>query len=175
MNRITLLTGGARSGKSRRALTLAEGYEKKIFIATAEAFDEEMKARIAAHQKERGQDWETVEAPIALSDAISASEQRAEFIVVDCLTVWMANLQHAFADDEQAMDWRVEALLDTLQNASANIVLVTNEVGMGIVPVDAETRHYRDKLGYLNRKIALIASRVELLVCGIPIKIKGDR
>lgn len=171
MNRITLITGGARSGKSRYALKLADTPEAKIFVATAEAVDDEMKKRIDNHRLERGDSFRTIEAPVHLAAAIRGVDSGIALLVVDCLTVWLGNLQ---VKDEsgQLLITEIEALLAVLREPPCPVVLVTNEVGMGIVPMNEMARTFRDTAGRLNQQVAEIADEVILMVSGIPVVIK---
>lgn len=172
MPQVTLLTGGARSGKSAHALELASAYGRRAFIATAEPFDNEMRLRIARHQDERGADFETIEEPVELAGAVHRAAARADVAVVDCLTVWLGNLMHRHGAEREVYP-EIEELEAALQAPPLDLILVTNEVGMGIVPVDAFTRRYRDLLGGLNRRIAVAADKVVFLVSGIPMVIKS--
>ena len=174
MSRTTLVTGGGRSGKSRYALELAAPHQAKAFIATAEAFDEEMRARIARHRQERGDDFVTVEAPLDVAGALQSLPTDVEFAVVDCLTVWLANLlHHRGATDLTCPE--IERFLDVLDAPPCNLAVVTNEVGMGIIPDNAQARAYRDLAGLLNQRVAERADRVVLMVSGCPLIIKGER
>ena len=172
MAEVILITGGARCGKSAEALRLAEGYAPRVFIATAEAFDEEMHARIARHQAERGDEWRTIEAPLDLAGAIGNVTDSRAAVVVDCLTVWLGNLMHydeSTTEDSAAC----AALLEALRLSSATrVILVTNEVGMGIVPEHPLARRFRDAAGRLNQRLATVANRLILVVCGQAITIK---
>jgi len=175
MHTITLITGGARSGKSAFALELArKRYSQKAFIATATAFDEEMKQRILCHQKERGNTFHTIEEPIGVPRAISACAGRAEVAVVDCLTVWLGNLYHHCHENERTVREQVDAFLAALDLPPCDLILVTNEVGWGIVPDNPLARAFRDMAGHLNREIARKAQQVYLLCCGIPLALKGE-
>lgn len=169
---ITLITGGARSGKSRHALELASEYDRKAFIATAQAFDDEMKDRITKHQAERGDSFANVEEPIDLAGAISSLPQDTEAAVVDCLTVWIGNLMHKYGEDTDTFS-EVDSLLKILAEPPCDIILVANEVGMGIVPENGMARKYRDITGRLNQDIASLADTVIITVSGIPVTIKG--
>lgn len=163
MPSVTLILGGARSGKSAYAEKLAGG---GIYIATAEAGDSEMAKRIALHQARRGDGWKTLEVPLKLPDAIRAQQG---VVLVDCLTLWLSNLMHAEMDvTEQTM-----ALLDALRGTQASVILVSNEVGQGIVPDNALARRFRDEAGILHQRIAEAAHRVVWIVAGIPTYIKG--
>jgi adenosylcobinamide kinase/adenosylcobinamide-phosphate guanylyltransferase len=177
--RVTLITGGARSGKSRRALELAAPAEKKVFIATAEIFDKEMADRIERHQIERGNTFVTLEAPIRLADAIREVPLDTEVVVVDCLTVWLGNLlHHKGAKEPSAGDLEfseVIRFIDVLKSPPVNLILVANEVGMGLVPETALGRRFRDLAGRVNQEAARIASTVLFMVSGIPVTAKETR
>lgn len=174
MASITLITGGARSGKSSFALRLAlERDRVRTFIATAVALDEEMAARISRHQKERGVRFRTVEEPVHLSDAMGSVSGDNQVVVVDCLTVWLGNLYHHYEEDRNRVLAHVEAFINRLDDLPYDLILVTNEVGWGIVPENALARSFRDVAGYLNRRVAEKADHVYLLCCGIPLTLKG--
>lgn len=170
MGESILITGGARSGKStlaeRRAL---QPTGRAIYIATAEAHDAEMAARIATHQARRGAEWDNVHAPLDLCGALQGSDGGAPRLV-DCLTLWLSNLMLA------EMDWRAagHALADTLAQQTAPVVLVTNEVGAGIVPENALARAFRDAAGWLNQTVAQGADEVWLCVAGYPVRVKPN-
>lgn len=167
MARIILVTGGARSGKSAIAERLALGFTGgATYIATAQAFDGEMATRIADHRARRGPEWRDVEAPLDLAGALAQSDGAP--CLVDCLTLWLTNVM--LAD----RDWRDEStgLLAALAARTAPVVLVTNEVGGGIVPENALARAFRDRAGLLNQQVAGMADEVVLAVCGLPIKVK---
>ncbi len=169
---LTLITGGARSGKSSRALCLAEKYSRRAFCATAQSMDEEMSTRIAKHRADRGDDWITIEEPIRLADAISDVADKAEIVVVDCLTVWLGNLFYHLKD-QTAVENAVNELLDVLDHPPTDIICVTNEIGSGIVPASVESRSFRDMAGFCNQQVAMRATRVEMSVCGLPLVLKG--
>jgi adenosylcobinamide kinase / adenosylcobinamide-phosphate guanylyltransferase len=166
----TFLTGGARSGKSAAAVRLAERTDAAVaFIATAEAGDEEMRTRIGRHRAERPSGWTTVEETIELAGAIRSADPSA-FVVVDCLTLWVANILDR--DDDRilaAVDGVVSALVDRPGEA----VVVSNEVGDGIVPVDPLVRRYRDLLGSVNRRVAAEAAEAYLVVAGRLLKLEA--
>ena len=175
MKSITLITGGARSGKSSFALDLASrNYERRVFIATAVAFDEEMKRRIVQHQEERGNLFHTLEEPIHLKEALSAVPPGTDVALVDCLTVWIGNLYHHFQQNETVVRSHLNEFIEGISQVSHDLILVTNEVGWGIVPENPLARSFRDMAGYLNRQVAERAERVYLLCCGIPLALKGD-
>ncbi len=165
---IVLITGGARSGKS----TYAEARTLSLpgvphYIATAEAGDEEMAARIAAHRARRGPPWQDREAPLGLAEALAATDGAGPRLV-DCLTLWLSNLM--FAGRELEME--TERLCATLAVQASPVLLVTNEVGMGIVPENALARAFRDAAGRLNQRIAKLADEVQLVVSGYPLRVK---
>lgn len=168
---LSLVVGGARSGKSRLAerLVFASG-RKRRYIATAQAWDDEMRARIAAHQADRGADWITVEAPLDLPAALRAVH-RDEAILIDCATLWLTN--HMLAEH----DLRAESagLLAALAACPAPVVVVSNEVGWGIVPENALARAFRDEQGRLNQQIAAAADLVMGVMAGLPVMLKGAR
>ncbi len=168
---LTLILGGARSGKSRFALASAEGFAgSRTFIATATAGDEEMAARIARHKAERGILWKTVEEPLALVNALRASARDGGFVVVDCLTFWLHNLMAA----QRAVDQEIEMMTAALGTLPGNIVLIANEVGLGIVPDNALARAFRDHAGRLNQAVAARADGVVLMAAGLPMLLKGE-
>jgi adenosylcobinamide kinase/adenosylcobinamide-phosphate guanylyltransferase len=166
---VALIGGGARSGKSRFAMEYAERrFERPALVATAEALDEEMAERIARHQAERDPHWNTIEEPIDIVSAIGQHAHRFDGFVVDCLTLWLSNVLLADAPGaEQAM----ESLVAGLQ-AAPEVVLVTNEVGCGIVPENALARRFRDLAGTLNRRFAAVAGDVYWMAFGIPLKVR---
>ena len=167
--RLTLVLGGARSGKSRYAESLVTALPAPwIYVATAEARDTEMAERIAAHQARRGAGWRTLETPRDVVGALTAHGTTP--LLVDCLTLWLANAVLASAD----VDAEIERLEAALTQAAAPIVLVANEVGFGIVPDDALGRRFRDLQGVLNQRIAARADRVVLVVAGLPLTMKGS-
>jgi adenosylcobinamide kinase/adenosylcobinamide-phosphate guanylyltransferase len=167
MQRLTLILGGARSGKSRYALGLFPGDAKRVFIATAEPFDEEMSQRIAQHRRERaGAGWQTLEAPLALAESLAQADGPA---VIDCLTLWLNNLiQHG-----REVDASTEALLEALARHPHPVALVSNELGLGLVPETPLGRAFRDAQGRLNQQLAEASDRVVLLVAGLPLRLKG--
>ncbi len=174
MNEIVFIIGGCRSGKSQHALQTAEKMpgSRKIYIATCVPQDDEMKQRVAKHQKERDRSWATVEEPVHLPVAISERSQEADVILVDCLTLWVSNLLME-TDDEEKLEQTISQLIDTLEKATCPIVLVSNEVGTGIVPENKLARQYRDIIGLANQAVAETAGRVIWMVAGIPLTVKG--
>ena len=163
----TLILGGARSGKTTHALRLAEASTGGlVMIATAQALDDEMAERIARHQAERGRRWRTLEAPLDLVGAL-AEVRPGETAVVDCLTLWVSNLMFAERDIEEDTRGLIAAL------AGREVILVSNEVGLGIVPDNALARRFRDEAGRLNQRIAAAADRVLFIAAGLPMLLKG--
>ena len=174
MGRIVLVTGGARSGKSSFALEEALRHSgKRVFIATALALDDEMKDRIRKHQAERGEDFATIEEPLDLTSRLDSLGEDVEVVVVDCLTVWLGNLFHKWGNNEEGVKRQIERFCEVLPATNIRLILVTNEVGFGIVPENELARHYRDMLGFLNHKIAEHSDKVYCCICGIPLCIKG--
>jgi len=166
----TLILGGARSGKSARAQRIAEAAAKKrFFIATAEAWDTEMAARIERHQADRGAGWHTVEAPIELAAAIKSHEDGGAVCLVDCLTLWLSNLMHNDRDVEKEL----VALCDVVRKSSSPLIFVSNEVGMGLVPETPLGREFRDAQGRLNQLMVAVCDRVEFVAAGLPLTLKG--
>lgn len=165
---VILITGGARSGKSRRAETRTRAFPgQPVYVATAEALDAEMEARIARHRARRGTDWLEREVPLDLVPALVASDGGSARLV-DCLTLWLSNLLHAERDWEH----EVNALAAALPRLESPVVLVTNEVGLGIVPDNALARSFRDAAGIMNQIIADVADEVEFVIAGLPMKLK---
>jgi adenosylcobinamide kinase/adenosylcobinamide-phosphate guanylyltransferase len=168
----TLVLGGARSGKSRHAEALvaarAGAHGRLIYVATAAAGDAEMAQRIAEHQARRGARWTTVEAPLALAAALRAQACAEAPILVDCLTLWLSNLMLA----ERDIDAATTDLLDALAQRTSPVVLVSNEVGLGIVPDNALARRFRDAAGILNQRVAAACGTVILMTAGLPLTLK---
>ncbi len=166
-SKLTLVIGGARSGKSRYAEGLITALPPPwLYVATAEAGDDEMAERIAAHRARRGTPWRTIEAPHDLAAALAAATGTA---LVDCMTLWLSNRMLAGADLEKEF----ARLDDVLSRRNDATVLVTNEVGSGIVPDNALARQFRDEQGRLNQRLAARAARVVLVVAGLPLMVKG--
>ena len=164
---VTLLLGGARSGKSRHAEALTMGFAAPwTYVATSEIYDDEMRERVSEHKARRGDGWQTVEAPLDLAGAIEAASGNA--VLVDCLTLWLSNLMHVDRDIEEA----TAALEAALARASAPVFLVSNEVGLGIVPDNALARRFRDEAGRLHQRLAARADRVLFMVAGLPMVVK---
>src|SRR5271154_4594901 len=171
---LTLITGGSRSGKSTHAITLATAGAsslRRYFIATAEALDDEMRARIAHHQASRPPEFVTIEAPLELEAAIAALTSRADVAVLDCLTLWVSNLMGQDLDDSAILA-RADALTAALRGSPFEIIVVTDEVGWGIVPDNPAARRFRDLLGWTNQKVAQVADEVLLMAAGYPLRLK---
>ena len=170
---ITLVIGGCRSGKSRYALDAADQVKggRKVFLATSVPRDPEMDKRVAAHQAERGQDWQTIEEPVMIHKSIEKASKTADVILVDCLTLWTSNLMFAEYEEAGIMN-ALDLLITALEQCSCPVFLVTNEVGYGIVPDNELARQFRDMAGLVNQKIAAMADRVILTVAGIDVLIK---
>lgn len=185
---MTLVLGGARSGKSTFALERARVWSEStqagvgtvVFVATAVAFDDEMAKRIKVHQNERPSDWTTLEAPRDVGQAISEWSQPARVIVVDCLTLLANNVILALPDPENstmaqsALDAEIEALLRVYHQSDSAWIIVSNEVGLGLVPAYPLGRVYRDVLGRANQRLAQVADQVVFMVAGIPMVVKGS-
>ncbi len=167
---LTLVLGGARSGKSRHAERLVEtAAAAGTYCATAEAGDDEMVARIAAHRARRGAFWRTVEAPLAVAGVIANEANPDRPLLIDCLTLWLSNLMLAGAP----IDEEFATLRAALRDAAGPIVLVANEVGLGLVPDTPLGRQFRDAAGRLNQEIAALADRVVFVAAGLPLALKG--
>lgn len=168
---IELVLGGARSGKSRYAeqQAIASGLQV-IYVATAEAGDDEMQARISHHRQRRPEHWKTVEQPIHLAQAIQDHAGPEHCILVDCLTLWLCNVLFDKQGEIQTerYQWQSDALLATLSECQHRVILVSNEVGSGVVPADAMSRRFVDEAGFLHQKIAQISHKVVLVTAGLP-------
>jgi adenosylcobinamide kinase/adenosylcobinamide-phosphate guanylyltransferase len=171
--RLTLITGGARSGKSAHALALAMAYpgSRRFFLATAEALDDEMRARIERHRADRTASFVTIEEPIIIASALESLDGRCDVVVIDCLTLWVSNLMAQSLDDAEIIA-KGEDLATVLRSVSFGAVIVTGEVGSGIVPEHPSARRFRDLLGWINQRVARAADRVILMTAGYPLVIK---
>jgi len=166
---VTLILGGARSGKSRHAESLLDKHPgRRVYLATAEIRDAEMAARVKAHRDRRGTDWKTVEEPLAVAEALKAETERGAAVLVDCLTLWLGNLMGASHDAEA----EITALLAAVHQCGGPIVFVSNEVGLGIVPDNAMARRFRDLAGILHQRLAETADRVVFIAAGLPMNLK---
>ena len=184
MGRLILILGGARSGKSTYAQRLARTHGGKVvFIATAEAQDDEMRTRIAAHQSERPLDWQTLEIPYNVAEAFTRLSPPADVVLLDCLTLLVSNLlllendidQPDATQAEKRLDGEIRSLLEAIQGSRADWIVVSNEVGQGLVPPYPSGRVYRDLLGHANQHLAAQADEVYWMVAGIPVPIHGYR
>jgi adenosylcobinamide kinase/adenosylcobinamide-phosphate guanylyltransferase len=169
---ITLVLGGAQSGKSHYAQQLASQFERVTFIATGRASDAEMKQRIARHRRVRPTAWKTVEAPRKLDEAIRRESQQADLVLIDCLTIYAANAMGGRKKSKVDPVKTIDAVCDAIRASRACVIAVSNEVGSGVVPAYRSGRIYRDFLGQMNQRIARIADTVVLMVAGLPMTVK---
>lgn len=170
-SRIIMVTGGARSGKSELAESMASRFNATgIYIATAQAHDAEMTQRIARHRGRRPADWHTIEEPVDLGGALERSDDGRAVRLVDCLTLWMSNLMMDAAPGDA-----VARLCVTLSRQRGPVVLVTNELGLGIVPDNALARRFRDEHGWMNQAVAAVSDEVWMAVSGLPLRLKPQR
>jgi adenosylcobinamide kinase / adenosylcobinamide-phosphate guanylyltransferase len=170
--KIYFITGGARSGKSTFAERLANGMTgKRAYIATAQALDPEMAARIQHHRERRGAAWDTYEEPLAIADLLVKLNERYQIIMLDCLTLWLSNVM-AHTNGDDAVNSRSNVLVAAIKGFDGSSIIVSNEVGLGIVPDNPLARRFRDFAGMLNQKMAQVADEVYFTAAGIPIKIK---
>ena len=169
---ITLVLGGVRSGKSRYAQRVASCFERVTVIATARPVDSEMRAKISQHRRKRPAGWKTVEAPLKLSKAIDLESQQADVLLVDCLTLFVANVMGATNGAKKAPRKRIDHVCEAIRASKASLVVVSNEVGGGVVPAFRSGRIYRDLLGQMNQQVAEIADKVILMVAGVAVTVK---
>lgn len=169
--RLLLVLGGASSGKSETALRLAGSRGPRAFVATGQGLDEEMMSRIARHQATRQPDWITVEEPIDVETWFAKRGSQYRTILFDCVTLWLSNLA-GIGLNESRMLRRTNALLQAIRTAAARVVVVSNELGLGLVPAEPHTRAFRDVAGRVNQQIAAEADEVHFVVSGIPIRLK---
>lgn len=167
-----LVLGGARSGKSRYALDLANRrWQRPVYLATAEVQDQEMARRVQAHRKARGARWKCIEEPLDIATVLTAGAPKADGILVDCLTLWLSNV--LLKEGPAAIEKRQQALLKAVRNVRRNLILVSNEVGMGIVPDNKLGREFRDQAGWLNQALAQEVNTVVFVAAGLPMVLKG--
>jgi adenosylcobinamide kinase/adenosylcobinamide-phosphate guanylyltransferase len=169
---VTLVLGGARSGKSRYAQELASAFQRVVYFATARRDDAEMRGRIARHRRERPSSWKTIEVSTGLDFALREEDPRADLLLIDCLTLYMANIMGRKSGGHRPIRSHIQLLCEAVRDAEASLVIVSNEVGSGIVPPFRSGREYRDLLGELNQQIAKLADQVILMVAGLPLTIK---
>ena len=171
---IQLILGGARSGKSRLAEQTAQYLQQPvIYVATAQAWDSEMQERIEHHQQQRPSDWELYEEPLYLSALLQRVDQLGQTILVDCLTLWMSNL--LMQDDVTMQEQECNQLLKILPSLKSNIILVSNETGLGVIPMGQISRKFVDETGRLHQQLGQIADKVVFCVAGFPMILKGDK
>ncbi|MCS6621476.1 bifunctional adenosylcobinamide kinase/adenosylcobinamide-phosphate guanylyltransferase [Roseibacterium beibuensis] len=169
MSQIILVTGGARSGKSSHAEARTRSFPgERIYIATSRVYDDEMRDRIDRHIADRGDGWTTIEEPVNLAEVLDQTDGRGPRLV-DCMTLWLSNLMLDGREWEPA----AKTLIETLSRQTSPVILVSNEVGMGIVPENALARAFRDAQGWLNQRVAVVADEVQFVVAGLPLQIKG--
>jgi adenosylcobinamide kinase/adenosylcobinamide-phosphate guanylyltransferase len=174
-NSVILVLGGVRSGKSRYAQQLATLSARVKFVATAERRDdEEMHRKIERHRAERPAHWTTVEEPVALGRVIQAGEQDSDAILIDCLTLFGANLMEVYKGNDSGLNACLEELYSALKASTRKVILVSNEVGSGVVPAYELGRRFRDLIGEINQRVAAVADTVLLMVAGLPLPLKGS-
>lgn len=173
MKQIIFVTGGCRSGKSSFALDYAnKHFRSKIFLATAPALDDEMKKRIKAHQEARGPEWAAIEEQTEIAKAVVSVEINYEVILLDCMTLWLSNLIMAGEPENQIFS-RTESFIKAIQRIPQSVIIVSNEVGYGIVPVNDIARQFRDIMGTVNQRLAACADVVVWTIAGLPQVLKG--
>jgi adenosylcobinamide kinase/adenosylcobinamide-phosphate guanylyltransferase len=173
---ITLILGGARSGKSAYAEQLAKNSGFPVtYIATAQVYDDEFQQRIDRHKAQRPRDWQLIEEPHYLGNALGANTHEGRSLVVDCLTLWLAQCICSDCAPTEGVNWQNELaiFLDNLNYFKGNLILVSNEVGMGIVPLGEINRQFQDEQGRLNQAVAAVADKVFFIAAGLPLKLKG--
>lgn len=170
---VILITGGARSGKSAHALRIGEAMDgNKGFLATCLPLDEEMRERIERHREKRGDHWETHEEPIEVCSAIRKMAHRYDVILLDCLTLWLSNLIEEFGRENDAIERKLKELESLCADIKGTLILVSNEVGLGIVPANPLARYFRDLAGSANQRLARVSDEFYFMVSGIPLRVK---
>ncbi len=171
--KIVFVTGGTRSGKSRFALELAGNFPgPRAYLATAQPLDQEMAERIERHRRSRPGDWHTLEEPLQVAQVVQKEGDRFGLILFDCLTLWISNLMLAEQGEEKILE-EADRFLAACREARCSLIIVGNEVGMGIVPDNALSRNFRDLAGLIQQRVAAEADEAYFLICGLPQKIKG--
>lgn len=170
-SRLILVLGGAASGKSQVALGLAGESGPRAFVATGQALDREMKVRIERHQATRSPDWETAEVPVDIAEWLAENNKAYQTIVIDCLTLWLSNLQGRKLKSEAVFEATAD-LLHAIRGTKARVVIVSNELGLGLVPATKTVRAFRDLAGRVNQQVAAEADEVYLTVSGLPLRLK---
>jgi adenosylcobinamide kinase/adenosylcobinamide-phosphate guanylyltransferase len=174
-DRVILILGGVRSGKSRYAQQLAQRANRVTFVATAERRDdEEMRQKIERHRAERPSNWATIEEPLNLAHVVRSAEANSDVILIDCLTLFASNLLEAHGENLSLAQPQIDDLCAALQSASCTVILVSNEVGSGVVPAYALGRRFRDLVGEINQRVAAVADSVLFMVAGLPLALKGS-
>jgi len=170
-SKLILVLGGAASGKSQAALDLAGQRGPRAFVATGQALDGEMKVRIERHQATRSSDWETAEVPVEIEKWVTGNCKNYQSIVIDCLTLWLSNMKGRRLGDLAISDATVDLLL-AIRRTKARVVVVSNELGLGLVPATKAVRAFRDLAGRVNQQVAAEADEVYLVVSGLPLRLK---
>ncbi|MCU1298415.1 MAG: Adenosylcobinamide-phosphate guanylyltransferase [Acidobacteriaceae bacterium] len=170
---LTLVLGGVRSGKSRYAQRLGLRFAPVTFIATARVCDDEMRVKVERHRNERPKEWDTVEEPLELAPVLAHHGPTNQLLLIDCLTLFASNLLEADGENSGSIHSRIEALCQGLISVPCSVVLVSNEVGSGVVPAYFAGRRFRDLLGEINQRIASLADNVVFMVAGLPLALKG--
>lgn len=174
--KVTLVTGGIRSGKSRYALSLARrAIGEKFFIATAQPFDAAMTAKIKRHREERAGEFITIEEPLHLDQALKTVSKKNAVVLIDCLTLWVNNLLYHFKGDAHKLRREMDAFLEILASPPAPLIMVTNEIGLGVAPDNELARAFVDELGFINQRAARLSDDVIMLISGIPQSVKGGQ
>jgi adenosylcobinamide kinase/adenosylcobinamide-phosphate guanylyltransferase len=171
---VTLVLGGVRSGKSRLAEKLASRASSVAFVATAKPSDAEMSAKIKRHQDERPEQWHTFEEPLEIARTLTEEGPKYKLFLIDCLTIFAANLLDAKVGDSVSIETRIDQFCDALRSTPSTVILVSNEVGSGVVPAFPAGRQFRDLLGEINQRVAAEADNVLLMVAGLPLILKGE-
>jgi len=172
MGKIIFITGGARSGKSRQATELAQNLGNNIvFIATCVPLDDEMKERVKRHKRSRPKNWNTIEESTDLASALKSLDS-FDVVIIDCITLFLTNLMMAELSDEDILS-KIQKTVDTAKEANFPVIIVSNEIGLGLVPANEMGRRFRDLSGFANQTIAKNAEEVYFMVSGLPLKVKG--